>query len=356
MLPVAKVLKSNGTDGGVLVSAPGIDPSQIKEPVYIEFDALPVPFFILDCAPHGANKYVLHLNDVLSLEDAEELVGSDLMLPEESVEGEDETDFTGWRILDKGVFVGTVSGYEPIPGNLCLYVDCEDGSRAMIPVHEDLILSCDPDSGQLDLDIPAGLVGSKRALLASPPKEGRILLHSCCAPCSGAILEYLVGIGIRPVVFFSNSNITPFEEYVKRRAELERYCDFLGVEWVEDEYDHDTWRREVACGMEDEPERGPRCLKCFRFRLERAARYAVSNGFAVLTTTLAASRWKSLEQVDRAGMEAVATADPSGKLVWWGQNWRKGGLQPRRNEIIREKNFYNQLWCGCEFSGQLKNG
>ena len=157
MLSVAKVLKSNGTDGGVLVSAPEIDPSQIKEPVYIEFDGLPVPFFILSCIPHGSNKYVLHLNDVLSIEDAEELVGSNLMLPDESAGGGDQLDFIGWSILDKGVPFGIVSGIEPIPGNLCLYVDREDGSSVLVPVHEDLILSCDPKIAQLNLDIPAGL-------------------------------------------------------------------------------------------------------------------------------------------------------------------------------------------------------
>lgn len=157
MLSVAKVLKSNGTDGGVLVSAPEIDPSEIKEPVFIEFDGLPVPFFILDCAPHGANKYVLHLNDVLSLEDAEELVGSFIMLPEDSVENEEEPDFTGWRILDKGVFLGIASGCEPIPGNLCLYVDREDGTSLMVPVHENLVISCNPETRELDLDVPAGL-------------------------------------------------------------------------------------------------------------------------------------------------------------------------------------------------------
>lgn len=193
-------------------------------------------------------------------------------------------------------------------------------------------------------------------MLVTAPKEGKVLLHACCAPCLGAILECMVRSGIRPTVFFSNSNITPYGEYAKRRGELERYCDSMGIEWVDDEYDHALWRDKVALGMENEPERGPRCLRCFRFRLSRAAEYAAANGFSVLATSLASSRWKNLEQVDRAGRDAVADADPTGGLVWWGRNWRKGGLQPRRNEIIKEMNFYNQLWCGCEFSEQLKKG
>ena len=122
-----------------------------------------------------------------------------------------------------------------------------------------------------------------------PPQcstEPRVLLHSCCAPCSGAILECLVASGIRPLVFFINSNIVPQEEYELRRAELERYCRELGLETVDDDYDHDAWL-ECVRGLEHEPERGGRCTLCFEFRLRRAAQYALEHGFNVLATTLA---------------------------------------------------------------------
>lgn len=170
-----------------------------------------------------------------------------------------------------------------------------------------------------------------------------ILLHACCAPCSGAVLECLRDSGIRPVVFFSNSNIAPREEYELRLSELRRYGDVMGVEVVADEYDHAAWLAAVH-GLEREPERGARCAACFRFRLERAARYAASRGLPVVATTLASSRWKDLDQVNDAGTDVCKS------VVFWAQNWRKGGLQPRRNEIIREQGFYNQTWCGCEFS------
>ena len=186
--------------------------------------------------------------------------------------------------------------------------------------------------------------------LEVPGGNTEILLHSCCAPCSGAVVECLVQNGIKPFVFFSNSNIVPLEEYQLRKSELERYCRQLGVETAEDEYDHEAWRTTVlsaGSGMENAPERGARCLECFRFRLLRAAQYASAHGLPVLTTTLASSRWKSLEQVDEAGRRACSQVPG---VIWWGQNWRKGGLQPRRGEIIREQNFYNQDWCGCEFS------
>lgn len=179
-----------------------------------------------------------------------------------------------------------------------------------------------------------------------PGGEDKILLHACCAPCSGAIVEALLDRGIKPVIFYSNSNIYPEQEYRIRRDECIRFAASKGVEFVEDVYDHEQWRQGIA-GLEDQPERGLRCVSCFRYRLRRAAEYAHTHGFHVLSTTLASSRWKVLSQVDSAGEAACA---PFPDVTWWAQNWRKGGLQDRRNQIIKEMDFYNQLYCGCEFS------
>ena len=185
-------------------------------------------------------------------------------------------------------------------------------------------------------------------LEVSLPQGGhRLLLHSCCAPCSGAIIECLMANGIRPAVFFSNSNIVPWDEYELRREEIRRYTESFGLDFIDDDYDHEAWLQEVQ-GHENDPERGTRCSLCFRFRLLRAARYAAENGYDVLTTTLASSRWKDVAQVDAAGRLACAAVE--GGPLWWGREWRKGGLQLRRSEIIREQDFYNQTFCGCEFS------
>ena len=186
--------------------------------------------------------------------------------------------------------------------------------------------------------------------LEVPEGREKILLHCCCAPCSGAVVECLVQNGLRPTLFFSNSNIVPKEEYDLRRGELERYARSLGLEVVDDDYDHDAWMAFAAgdtC-LKEAPERGPRCLQCFKFRLLRAARYAAENGYDVLTTTLASSRWKSLDQVNAAGLWACGQV--ADDILFWPMNWRKGGLQPRRAEIIKEQQFYNQTFCGCEFS------
>lgn len=152
----------------------------------------------------------------------------------------------------------------------------------------------------------------------------------------------MVENGLKPVVFFSNSNIDTCEEYEKRLAEVVRYAAKFDLEVVSDEYDHEAWLDAVK-GLEDEPERGGRCLKCFKFRLARAAAFARERDMKVLTTSLASSRWKSLEQVAAAGLEVCPD-------IFWDMNWRKGGLQPRRSEIIKEQDFYNQTYCGCEFS------
>lgn len=163
MLLIAKVLKSNGTDGGLLVSAPQVELSEIQGPVFIEFDGLPVPFFISDVRAHGTTKYVIHINDVTTLSDAEEMVGRAIYLDsEEEMDEEDGLmDFSGWTLFDltgKGrKKVGVVSDYEPIPGNLCLYVETADGEEVMIPLHEDFIAEADPEKQELLLDLPEGL-------------------------------------------------------------------------------------------------------------------------------------------------------------------------------------------------------
>lgn len=182
--------------------------------------------------------------------------------------------------------------------------------------------------------------------LETPDGSKKVLLHTCCAPCSSAIVECLLNQGFTPVIFYSNANIYPVEEYERRRNECERYACDMGVEFVEDEYNHEAWKEWVA-GMEHEPERGRRCLLCFKMRLRRAAQYAREHGITVVTTTLGASRWKSLDQIAVAGDWATK---PTSAVAFWGQNWRKGGLQERRNQIIKEKKFYNQTFCGCEYS------
>lgn len=179
-----------------------------------------------------------------------------------------------------------------------------------------------------------------------PEGQREVLLHCCCAPCSSAIVECLLDNGIRPTLFFYNPNIYPREEYERRKAECIRHAERLGLDFIDGDYDHTLWQDAVR-GLEGEPERGARCLRCFIVRLRVAARYAAAHGFRVLATTLASSRWKNLDQINEAGRTAAGEVEG---VTFWEQNWRKGGLQERRRELIAEYRFYNQIYCGCEYS------
>ena len=151
---------------------------------------------------------------------------------------------------------------------------------------------------------------------------------------------------IRPVLYYFNPNIFPYEEYEKRKNELTRYCSKLGLEVIDGDWDHKAWRKSVS-GLELEPERGARCQVCFDVRLASAAKKCHELGLKRFTTTLASSSWKTLQQVDQAGY-AAAKLYPD--IEYWAKNWRKGGLQERRAQLLRINGFYNQQWCGCEFS------
>ena len=176
-----------------------------------------------------------------------------------------------------------------------------------------------------------------------------VLLHSCCAPCSAAIIEWLLVSGIRPVLFYFNPNIYPHAEYDIRKAELTRYALLQGVEVIDGDYDHENWRHHVL-GFEHEPERGTRCLLCFKMRMLATARLACERGFNQFAATLASSRWKSLDQIAQAGRWAAAQYND---IEFWEKNWRKDGLSERRNTLLKENGFYNQQYCGCEFSMRL---
>ena len=186
----------------------------------------------------------------------------------------------------------------------------------------------------------------KKPAIQKPEGLTEVLLHACCAPCSSAIVEWMLANGVRPTIFYYNPNIFPREEYDIRKNESKRHAESLGLRWIDGDYDHEAWLGGV-CGLEGEPERGRRCEQCFTLRLTRAAQEAKALGLTYFTTTLASSRWKSLEQIERAGHLAEQAIEDT---IFWAQNWRKGGLYERRNQLLKEFAFYNQQYCGCEFS------
>ena len=171
----------------------------------------------------------------------------------------------------------------------------------------------------------------------------RFLLLSCCAPCSCAVIEKLAQEKADFAVLFYNPNIRPLAEYQKRRDENERLCRKYGVKFIELEYDNTRWC-ELTQGLEDLPERDKRCSICFSMRFERAFAYAKEQGFDTVASVLGVSRYKDLAQVNRA---AQAAAEKAG-LPYLEIEGRKGGMQERRQELIKELELYNQTYCGCK--------
>jgi len=159
MLRVAQVLKSNGTQGELLISFFDIAPEDIdlQEPVFIEFDGLPVPFYFESFVPRGTNRALVRLTGVHSLKDADELSGAAIYA--DYFEEEDGEDLTGWTVCSpEGVVIGTITDYEDIPGNTCLWVRRPDGTEVLLPFHEDLVHAMDEKSGTLTLSIPDGIL------------------------------------------------------------------------------------------------------------------------------------------------------------------------------------------------------
>ena len=186
----------------------------------------------------------------------------------------------------------------------------------------------------------------ERKPLPLPGGHRKVLLHSCCASCSGELMEAMRASGIDFTVFFYNPNIHPQAEYELRKHENIRFADKFGIAFVDADYDPDNWFARVK-GLEHEPERGQRCTLCFDMRLERTALYAHEHGFAVMTSSLGISRWKNLQQVNGCGLRAAARYPG---LSYWDHNWRKDGGAARTIEISKRENFYRQQYCGCVYS------
>lgn len=186
----------------------------------------------------------------------------------------------------------------------------------------------------------------ERQSLPLPNGHDKVLLHSCCAPCSGEVMEAMQASGIDFTIFFYNPNIHPLKEYELRKQENIRFAEKFNVPFVDADYDRDNWF-ERAKGMENEPERGVRCTMCFDMRFERTALYAHEHGFPVITSSLGISRWKNMEQINDCGMRAAAHYPG---LSYWDYNWRKGGGSARMIEISKREEFYQQEYCGCVYS------
>lgn len=185
-----------------------------------------------------------------------------------------------------------------------------------------------------------------REILDTPNQAKRVLLHSCCAPCSGEVIEAILDSGIEVEVFFYNPNIHPKKEYEIRKNENKKFCEKLNIVFIDADYNKDNWFERVK-GLEFEPERGLRCTSCFDMRFERTALYAHEKNFILFSSSLGISRWKDMNQINDSGLRAALKYKD---LQYWCFNWRKKGGSERMIQISKRENFYQQEYCGCVYS------
>ncbi|MCR4337933.1 MAG: epoxyqueuosine reductase QueH [Candidatus Omnitrophica bacterium] len=197
-----------------------------------------------------------------------------------------------------------------------------------------------------------------RPQLIPPAGEKKVLLHSCCAPCSGEVMEAMVESKIDFTIFFYNPNIHPRREYEIRKEENILFAQKMNIPFIDADYDRDNWFTRVK-GLEWEPVRGKRCSACFDMRFERTALYAYEHGFKVISSSLGISRWKDMNQVNESGARAASRYP---EVIYWTYNWRKFGGSQRMYEIAKREEFYQQEYCGCVYSlrdtnlWRMKNG
>jgi len=173
----------------------------------------------------------------------------------------------------------------------------------------------------------------------------KVLLHDCCAPCGAEVIENLKNNGHEVAVYFYNPNIFPAEEYDLRLTEMKRYAKKLNVPLIIGRYEHDEWLAAIE-GLENEPEGGARCEKCFQKRLAEVAQKASEEGFEAFATTLTISPHKPATLINKIGKEF---ADFYG-LKFIDTIWRKNDGYKRSCEISKKEDFHRQSYCGCEFS------
>lgn len=172
----------------------------------------------------------------------------------------------------------------------------------------------------------------------------KILLHTCCGPCASACIPALRDLGHEVSLFYANSNIDTKEEFDLRFENVNRLAEAEGVAVFSSPYDHEEWLREVAMGYENEPEKGGRCARCFRFNLAKTAKYASEHGFDAFTSSLTVSPHKVSAMIFSAGKDV---SEACGFLEI---DFKKKNGYLLSLKRAKELGLYRQSYCGCEFA------
>lgn len=172
----------------------------------------------------------------------------------------------------------------------------------------------------------------------------KLLLHTCCAPCSIYVIQQL-SKDYQVTVYFYGPNIHPRQEYLARRDEIKKYLTKIDGGLIEGEYDSGEWFKKTK-GLEDEPERGKRCDICFQMRLEKTIKYAQDHGFDYWSSTLAISPHKDFKKISEIGNLLVKEYG----LPFIDQDWKKNEGFKHACELSKQEGFYRQNYCGCIYS------
>lgn len=177
----------------------------------------------------------------------------------------------------------------------------------------------------------------------------KLLLHSCCGPCSTVCIERLKD-DYDLTIFYFNPNIYPKEEYEKRKENQKKVCEFFGVPVIDGDYDEEKWLKFVS-GLEEEKEGGARCEKCFRFRLQETAVKAKEQGFDKFGTTLTVSPHKSTLIINKVGKEI----EKESGILFLEESFKKKDGYLRSINLSKELSLYRQNYCGCRYSIRREN-
>ena len=175
-------------------------------------------------------------------------------------------------------------------------------------------------------------------------KNKKLLLHLCCATC-GAYVSYLLKKDFELVLFYSNSNIFPKEEYEKRLVDVEKIAKDFDLELIVEKYDHYDWLSYIE-GLEKEVEKGERCFSCYQYRMEKLVATAHKNEMDMFATTLSVSPYKVYKYVHEIGVKMVEKYG----IEFFDQDFKKNDGFLNANKMSKEMGFYRQKYCGCEFS------
>lgn len=177
--------------------------------------------------------------------------------------------------------------------------------------------------------------------------HNKIILHACCAVCSTYPVDLLAKQDFNPIIFFDNPNIFPFEEYERRRLELVNYCQKYDLKYFQSDWDNESWCNFVK-GLENEPEKGARCQKCFYYRLKNTAKFAMANKVKYFTTTLTVSPHKKSKDIFAIGKKVQNEFENKVEFLQYDFKKQNGYLIATKN--AQREGFYRQNYCGCKYS------